>query len=461
MLVNDNVQRQLLQILATNSVQKPSPDAEQRSASISHLQLNPGQQVKAEIISTLSNHLYLARVAGELFKLEIPLVVQPGQSVPLNVVAVKPRVVFEMQRKQEGGEEVSLSFLGRRLATTDTPVAAIEGHERAEAEVPAQGVLQGGHFLPGAVEEEIGDAFVHLPTVDEERRSAEKLQLSPGQQVKGEVVQTLPGKAYLVAVQGERFLMELPGELQKGEQVALSFVGSDPHVHFALQRGDGPPEPVRLSTIGKWLAAAPGEEGAPFPVQGALVHHAAEASTLLAARLREALTQGGLFYESHLAKWAAGALSLQEILKEPQGKLSRLRRDGDDSGRRDPGSAGNGIGDDRTLPLVREQLLLLNSRTLSFKGEPWPGQEMELTVREGGPDEEPGVEAALSLDLPRLGPVRARLHLGEQGVTLEVVTRHSESCEELKLGGGELLAASSAAGVRLARVSVRHEAEGE
>ncbi|UFS70432.1 flagellar hook-length control protein FliK [Geomonas sp. RF6] len=452
MLVSDNVQRQLLELLARDSARQPGQESEQRSAA--HLQLNPGQQVKAEIISTLSNHLYLARVAGELFKLEIPRVVQPGQSVPLTLVAVKPRVVFEVRGGQQGGEAVSLSFLGKRLSLP-------EGGEGLPQEGIAAELPEGGD-APAAIVPDPPELSIPSPTVEEEKLSAAKLQLAPGQQVKGEVVQTLGRNLYLVQVEGETFQLALPAQLKKGDSVSLAFVSSDPQVLFELQHGEGAAEPVRVSSLGRWLAGAPDEEAAPFPVQGPLLGRAGEGGPALAARLKDALTAGGLFYESHLARWAAGALPLAELLKEPQGKLSRLRRPSAGAAERGEGTArGNGVADDRTLPLVREQLLLLNTRVLSWKGEPWAGQEMALTVREAGDEDDPGVEASLALDLPHLGGVRARVHLGAQGTAVEVVVETRESCELLKSERGNLTAASSAAGVRLSRVSVRHEEEGE
>src|SRR6185369_16629412 len=112
MLINDEIQRQVLPVLARATV-VPTVEAQQRAGS--QLQLNPGQQVKAEIIANLPNNLYLARIAGEMFKLEIPLNVQPGETMEMTFVSADPRITFQVYR-QEGGESVSLSSMGKWLS---------------------------------------------------------------------------------------------------------------------------------------------------------------------------------------------------------------------------------------------------------------------------------------------------------------------------------------------------------
>lgn len=93
MYINDEAQRQVLPILAKTAA-TPTVDAQQRASS--QLQLNPGQQVKAEIIANLPNSMYLARVAGEMYSLEIPLNVQPGETLEMTFVTADPRITFQL-----------------------------------------------------------------------------------------------------------------------------------------------------------------------------------------------------------------------------------------------------------------------------------------------------------------------------------------------------------------------------
>ena len=62
MLINDEIQRQVLPVLARATV---VPEAERQQRAGAQLQLYPGQQVKAEIVANLPNNLYLARMVAK------------------------------------------------------------------------------------------------------------------------------------------------------------------------------------------------------------------------------------------------------------------------------------------------------------------------------------------------------------------------------------------------------------
>jgi flagellar hook-length control protein FliK len=299
------------------------------------------------------------------------------------------------------------------------------------------------------------------PSSDAQQRAGALLQLNPGQQVKAEIIANLPNSLYLARIAGEMYKLEIPLNVQPGETMDLTFVSAEPRIVFQVQRPEGGGEAVRLSSMGKWLAGVVQDAPAPAAMQEPLLEHPAQGTALFAARLRTALAQGGLFYEAHLAKWAAGSLQLAELLKEPQGKLSRAAA-GDDAA----GAAGESFAadfaDSRTLPLIREQLLLLNSGVLSWKGEAWPGQTMELRVT--GREQEPGaagVEAALSLELPHLRGVEATLHFGAEGLSVQLVCDRPGGAAFLKEGGDELRSALTCSGLHLTRLAAKDGETGE
>ena len=302
----------------------------------------------------------------------------------------------------------------------------------------------------------IAKTTVTFPT-DVQQRASAMLQLNPGQQVKAEIIANLPNSLYLARIAGEMYKLEIPLNVQPGETLELTFVAAEPRVTFQIVRPEGGGESVKLSSMGKWLAGVV-KDAAPLPVvQEPLLESPSRGSTLLAARLRSVLTQSGLFYESHLAQWAAGGVQLGEILKEPQGKLSRAAF-GDDalSGYREQADAG--FADSRTLPLIKEQLLLLNSGVLSWKGEAWPGQGMELAIKERGAQEgEAGIEATLSLELAHLGGVEAKLHFGAQGLRVDFVCGRPGSSAVLRHGGEGLRSALASCGLHLNRMAAKDE----
>jgi len=291
-----------------------------------------------------------------------------------------------------------------------------------------------------------------VPEADVQQRAGSQLQLNPGQQVKAEIIANLPNNLYLARIAGEMFKLEIPLNVPPGETLELTYLSADPRITFQVYRPQGGSESVNLSSLGKWLSGVAHEVPSLALEQGALLESPEQAALLLGDRLKAALTQSGLFYESHLAQWALGGLPLAELLKEPQGKLSRAARP---EGSADGGAEAEeaGFADSSTLPLIKEQLLLLNSGVLNWKGEAWPGQGMELAVTAREAEEgEREVEATLSLALPRLGGVEAKLRFGVDGFFVDFVCDRPGAAALLKQAGGELRSALAAAGLHLTRM---------
>jgi hypothetical protein len=290
-----------------------------------------------------------------------------------------------------------------------------------------------------------------VPEAEVQQRAGSQLQLNPGQQVKAEIIANLPNNLYLARVAGELFKLEIPLNVQPGETLEMTFLSADPRITFQLYRPENS-ESVSLSSMGKWLSSVSRDAPSLPLMQGTLLENPEQGTALLGDRLKAALTQGGLFYESHLAQWASGGLALGELLKEPQGKLSRaLRGAGEAAAAREPEEVG--FADNRTLPLVKEQLLLLNSGVLTWRGEAWPGQGMELAItqqeQEEGEDE---VEAKLSLALPHLGGVEAKLRFSPDGFFIEFVCERPGHAALLKEAGGDLRVALASTGLHLSRM---------
>lgn len=79
------------------------------------LQLTPGQQVQAEVLASLPNQRFLARIAGELFRIELPIIVQPGETFQMTVVTGEPNLTFTLSRSQNSSTPVSISDTGKWL----------------------------------------------------------------------------------------------------------------------------------------------------------------------------------------------------------------------------------------------------------------------------------------------------------------------------------------------------------
>ncbi len=111
-LVND-ITQSLVQQLAKTS---PVSTFEAERQSTGQFQLNPGQLVQAEILASLPNNRFLARIAGELFKIELPLILQPGETLHLTVVSDEPRPTFARHGPKNSAMPVSISDTGKWLS---------------------------------------------------------------------------------------------------------------------------------------------------------------------------------------------------------------------------------------------------------------------------------------------------------------------------------------------------------
>ncbi len=306
----------------------------------------------------------------------------------------------------------------------------------------------------------------NLPKIEAEQQSASQLQLNPGQQVQAEVVARLPNHLFLARIAGELFKLEIPLNVQPGETMQLIMVTAEPRITFELTKGDNANGSVNISSMGRWLSSLAGEAVAERDVSRLLpmpkvLDGPPVDMERFAAGLRDALTLNGLFYESHLAEWVAGERQLKDILREPQGKLSpRLSADSPEAGQTRGGDDGPAV-DPQALPLMREQLAALHSGQLSWTGQVWPEQKMEIAVYErdaGGSHGEPremGWETSLRLQLPRLGAITANLRLSAEGVNVVVETDSAETSTLLRGDGEGLLRSLDGAGMKLAQLVVR------
>ncbi len=216
-----------------------------------------------------------------------------------------------------------------------------------------------------------------------------------------------------------------------------------------------------LSATGRFLGAlaqdaAKSPVAAPSASAAPVLSGPPADSRQLRALLRQALSQSGLFYESHQALWLAGKRTLEQLRLEPQAALPAAT-----------GAAGNPeapVLHEQTLALVQRQLSALETGQLTWRGEIWPGQWLEWDIAEHAPAERETAQpmrwrTRLRLTLPKLGEVAASLELDSRGVRLALGAAAAGTAELLR-GNQQLLAASmEAAGLSMLAVEVRHDAE--
>jgi len=155
----------------------------------------------------------------------------------------------------------------------------------------------------------------------------------------------------------------------------------------------------------------------------------------LAEQLKSALTNSGLFYESHLKDFVEGQRTLQSVQQEPQNQPNA-----------------------QTAMLMAHQLAVLENQRLIWRGEVWPGQLMEWDVHqpdqhdsEGSANASPEntsmpIASEITLHLPHLGKVTAKLNVWGEHIKIQIVADNAKTAVALKTQAGELSTAFEVSG---------------
>lgn len=292
--------------------------------------------------------------------------------------------------------------------------------------------------------------------------------LEAGERFRARMEAQLAGGNWRAQVGGRSLVIDLQGhQAEAGEMLELAVVERRPGVVLARVADFADRTMARLSTTGRLIGSlleAAGD-GGPAALAGAapLLERPPTDGHDLAAALRRAVSESGLFYEAHLAQWNADKYPLEALLREPQARTPAAAARGvPESG--EPGSPGAGkmpVPAD-LAPIVARQLEAAAGGGLAWQVQVWPGQWAQAAV--APPDDGvaadasgEGAEAAwmarLRLHLPGLGEVEARLQLGPAGLVLRLAGEESVQAM-LADGGSSLARALGVAGVPLLGLTV-------
>jgi hypothetical protein len=237
---------------------------------------------------------------------------------------------------------------------------------------------------------------------------------------------------------------------------------------------------LRLSTVAlaiDQLVRRPG--GEPVRPAGALgpAPAAPDAPEAIARALQRSIANSGVFYESHLAEWTLQRHSVANLQQEPQATWPLA------------GTGGTGAALTAALPLegpaaalapstpptspslaplpdsapalVRQQLDVLETGQILWRGDLWPGQHAAIEITEDQEAREPGMapvwRTRLALSLPGLGGIEARIALSGNRLQLHIDTQDPASGPWLREALPVLVAALSARALDVAPVVIRDE----
>lgn len=160
--------------------------------------------------------------------------------------------------------------------------------------------------------------------------------LKAGQTFNARIQEVLPESTYRALVAGKSITLSLPETVKAGDMLELVVLDRTPKTIIAqlapqsVAAGEAGTAAYPHATLSRaaqlivTLLPAEGQEPAAAPLNRGqpLLSHAPQSGAELAPLLGKAVTESGLFYESHQAQWVAGKLPLANLLQEPQGMRS-------------------------------------------------------------------------------------------------------------------------------------------
>jgi hypothetical protein len=400
-------------VSATSAAASAQPVAAPRQEAFQRaLSQMVGQTLPAQVLSKFSDGSFLVRVADTNARMLLPNGINSGDELPLTVISGQPRPTLQVGAGSPQAGQMATFVAGEQMP--DLP---------AQGRLPAQeaAILN----LSGKQPQGGADA-------------AQARTLSPAA--------ALLSKAPLVPAE------QLPALGKDTPQAALS---------------------PAARAIASALASAYTAPGVPVTINGKAPLSAGGApdSGKLREGLQRALGDSGLFYESHVAEWAAGKRPLQDLQREPQ-----MQRQGAAQGAAQ--SQADAVA--RTLAgpdlsaaqMINQQLHTHEQGKVMWQGEAWPGQQMQWLVereqqrddgqggRREGRDGDPADSvwrSGVRFRFPLLGKVAANVTLVGDQVHIAVQSGSEDTAVTLRAWAGALQQAMDAAGAPLASLAINAE----
>ena len=168
-------------------------------------------------------------------------------------------------------------------------------------------------------------------------------------------------------------------------------------------------------------------------------------ANVVSQQLKMAISNSGLFYESHLQEFVEGHRSLAELKQEPQNKLHSLMQS-----------------------LLPQHLHILEHQRLSWHGEVWANQRMDWDIyiqnqqnkehpSYANEDEQAAIASDLTLHLPHLGKVTAKISLRDGRMRIAFLAEQENALRLLKEKSPALASAIESNGQRLESLTLTRD----
>ncbi|MEZ0232195.1 MAG: flagellar hook-length control protein FliK [Methylophilaceae bacterium] len=275
-------------------------------------------------------------------------------------------------------------------------------------------------------------------------------QLLKGQDYYAHVLSKVDDKTFMVKVEGAILKMDLSKSTTVGQTLLLKYINDAPQPTFMLvqQNVTAPKNEANLSPTGRWidqkLKEAEKQGVTAQYVSDDVVTNTPKTPQVVAQELKNALTNSGLFYESHLRDFVEGQRTLQAVMQEPQNQPNAP-----------------------TTALMAQQLAILENQRLVWRGEVWPGQMMDWEVERRDESsnedqaasssqtpEQPPISSVIVLHLPKLGKVSARIRIANDQVQVNISALDAITLDKLKVQSMHLVNAFELHGQKLEALTV-------
>jgi len=294
--------------------------------------------------------------------------------------------------------------------------------------------------LPVLATDNIGSAMQEL--------NARATSFVKGQEYLAQVVTKLDDKAYLVKVDQSMLKMELGTAARAGQTLLLRYMQDSPVPTFLLappttkSSGAATELSPAAQLIGRYLKEAESAGATTRREAMSVVTHSPKNPQLMAQDLRQALSNSGLFYESHLNAMVQGRRTVAALMQEPQNQHNA-----------------------QIATLMAQQLAVLDNQRLSWHGEVWLGQKMDWDVRlqerpnaeeseQPALDENRSIASEVTLHLPKLGKVTAKLSLEGGHLRINLQAEQAATLGTLKDKSEHLTQAIADSGLQLDALTV-------
>ena len=312
--------------------------------------------------------------------------------------------------------------------------------------------------------------------------------LAIAQRYQASVEDRLANGNFKVMVNGHELQMNLPGNTKTGDQLNLLLVSKEPRLKFALLSANQTLNSISnvtkassdLSGIGAELSKTGLLIGAltqdtikslsapPLNSTTPILTNLSVTTQQLPSLLQQAMSISGLFYENHQAQWVMGKRTLEQLTQEPQGKIPINSAPTLNSQTMSSiSSNGDTPVHPQSLSLVQQQLNLLESGHLTWRGEIWAGQTMQWDItKDPSPSGEEGEttswQTRLRLNLPKLGEVVATIGLNKGDVKMTLNATDAKTLSLMQNDQHPLTESMAAAGLNVIGVKfgVNHDKGG-